>query len=376
MKSLCDLHPMPIEGVSSAIRIMDLIRGKHSITQMATSEGISSEMIIKRIVALIKSGNEVLKADINQLADVSEGLFQQITAVLPTDDTILTIFPNPLKQRLPDHITYDQIKLVLAYHQVRYHLNKLGFTYIDPDALEPRVEQTSTLPESAHDISKASEENNDCVDEIENFEEWFSENLDEVIADFNIPVETATNLNASSTSLDDTDDKFMEEINLEEEIRKKNEQDERNCIEKLDLEEEIRREMGERELEHINVEQLVRQKEERDKDDEILRLFDLEETIRQDATNIAVNTKVNVNNSNSTTTASFNKQFQRAPVKLKTIIKPGSRVKYEPDSDDENDETTKPPAAVVKRKLPSWFDTEISKAKVPTPPCRNRNNIF
>lgn len=368
MKSLCDLHPMPtVKGPpSSAIRTMDLIRQKQSIKQMAASESLTSSTIINHIVALIRSGNEVLKADLHYLADISEGLFEQISAVLPTDNKLLTIFLTPLKTMLPDHITYDQIKLVLAYHQVRYHLKDLGHTYIDPDA----VEQPSTSSGSSQDISKFSLENVEYVDDIEENEEWLKTNLDELRADFNIHVETTTNLNTFSTSLDDTDDEFFMEINLEEEIRKKSEEAEENYIETIDLEEEIRQEMGERELEQINLELLVRQEEEQDKDDEILRLIDLEETIRRDATNVAVNT-----NDLNCTTSSFSKETQHAPVKLKTVIKPGSQIKYEPASDDENDKPTTPPAA-VKRKLPGWFDTEISKAKAPKPPRLDRNNLF
>lgn len=373
---MCDLHPMPtVKGISSARGIMDLIRQKHNVEMMANLLGLTRSTIINRIVAAIRSGNEVLKADLKHLADISEGLFQQISTVLPTDNTILEIYLSPLKQRLPDHITYDQIRLVLAYHQVRYHLKHLGFAYIDPDAVEPSAEPSaSTSPKSSNDVSKVPQENVEYLDDIENFEEWFTESLDDVIADLNIPVETKVKIETSSASLDNTDDEILEKIDLEEEIRKKNEQLVENYIETVDLEEEMRREMGEHELEPIKLEQIVRQEEE-DEEDEILRLIDLEESICRDATNIAVNTKINVNNFNCTTSA-FSKESQQAVVKPRIITKPGSGIKYDPDSDDENDDKVTTPPAVVKRKLPSWFDTGIPKAKVPAPSHRDRNNLF
>lgn len=368
MKSLCDLHPMPnVKGDSLANRIMDLIRRKQSVTQMATSEGKRTEKIINCIVELIKSGNEVLKDDLKQLANISDGLFQQICDVLPTDNTMLTIFLKPLKLRLPDHITYDQIKLVLAYQQVRYHLKELGSTFIDPDA----VERPSTSSESSHDIAKSDVGD---IEEIVEFDERFTQNIDEVMADMNIPVEKTAVVDTYGTNFDDTDDEIFAEIDLEEEIRKKNEHAKENYIEILELENEICREMGEPDLNKSNLEQLVRQEEERDKEEEMSRLIDLEETIMRDANNITVNTTVNANN--LSTSSSFSKKSQQAPVKLRTIAKPGRHIKYESDSDEENDKVTTPPA-VAKRKLPSWFETGIPlKAKVPKPPCRHRNNLF
>lgn len=205
MKVLCALHPMSsLRGVSADNYIMDMIRQKKSVSQIATLKVQTIRMIVDYVAILIKSGHEVLKTDLNQLANISDELFRQIAAVLPNNNSLLNIYLRSLKRQLPDHITYDQIQLVLAYHQVRFHLKRLGLKFIDPDA--------SKQPSASTFIAETSQ-----IVMKDNLE-WNLGSVDGVFANFNIPKQNTATTQASSGWLDDEDDDLFKKIDLENEI--------------------------------------------------------------------------------------------------------------------------------------------------------------
>lgn len=291
MKVLCDLHPMAnLKEVPAASYIMDLIRQKRSASQIANLQGQTVRTIVDCVTTLIKCGHEVLKADLRQLADISDDIFLQIADVLPTNNSLLTIYLRRIKKRLPDNISYDQIQLVLAYHQVRFHLNRFGIIFTDPDA-------TEHPPTFIGDTSK-----NDTTADL---------HLENVV---NIP--TPATSTPSSGSLDnDDDDVLFQQIDLENEIL----MPKAECyLEPTDLEEQLCRDVDE--LEYIQP---------------IICKVGVTETV---------------------------------------LSKPSIRSKYELDSVNMNDKAVRPPSAVLKRKLPSWFQTEKTVSKVH--PFRERNNIL
>lgn len=311
MKALCALHPMAsLKGVEAATYIMDLIRKKKSLTQIATSENQTVRMIVDYVTNLIKWGHEVLRADLKQLADISDGIFQQISAVLPTNNSLLTVYLRSLRRRLPDHITYDQIQLVLAYHQVRFHLKRLGLKYNDPDA----TEQSST--------STFIADNARIV--IEDDLEWNLESVDQVLAVLKQTQATSTPQESRDFLDNDDDDYLFNEIDLENEILMKSERKPESFlkVKQINLKQQISKEIEDHELENIN--QLICKVEET-------------ETLRLSEQSSQIN---------------------------------------ELGSDVENDKAA-PPAVVLKRKLPSCFETENPVGKVSDHhPFRDRNNIF
>lgn len=79
---------------------------------------------------------------------MSSNQYDSIAAALPKDgDTLMNITLRVLKDELPTCISYDQIKMVLSYAQVRQHLRALGLPFIDPDVESTPDEDDEALHE-------------------------------------------------------------------------------------------------------------------------------------------------------------------------------------------------------------------------------------
>lgn len=173
MVSLLAINPMVDVRVTEChLRLLPLVREDVSLEQMAAQAGLKESTIANYLILLIKAGHPIYRSDIQRITKLSSQNFDAISAVLPKDvDTLLIITLRVLKDALPSYVTYDQIKMVLAYTQVRQHVRRLGMNFIDPD----------------DDISTESKEGS--ADDIDN--QLQNCDVNEMLEDLNMPTSQA-----------------------------------------------------------------------------------------------------------------------------------------------------------------------------------------
>lgn len=220
------LETYPIDGVritATHTRVLDLLHARKTIAEMSDSLKIQESTIMSYISLLIKSGHHIIRADLKRLAHISDEMFAQIAAVFPTDATIMSVPLTPLKEMLPEHISYGQLRLVLAYQQVRFHLQQYaGALFEDPDQLGDDNEFS------------ASDEVFDVGDKVD--DDMMFGNIAETLIDMNmindkltdssddeeVPIKVLPrrrNAKPIDAELNADDDELMSQINVEEEIR-------------------------------------------------------------------------------------------------------------------------------------------------------------
>lgn len=194
MVQMLQTDPMPNVRVSDChLRLMPLIRDDVTIERMSLELGIKESTIYGYLVCLIKTGHPIRRSDIQRLTKMSSKYFDLISAVLPKDpDTLFGVGLRVLKEVLPDIITYDQLKLVVAYRQVRLHLHQLRCKFADPD--------------DDFELAEAKENGKEVV-EVEDEEI----NMEEMFEDFNIPT-TQIKMEPHCISSDDEEDENMKEM--------------------------------------------------------------------------------------------------------------------------------------------------------------------
>lgn len=186
--------PMPDVRVSDChLRLLPLLQSTKTIDQMAAEVGIKESSVVSYLSLLIKAGHPVGRRDIERLAQLSAQAFDAIAAVFPkSGDTLLKITLRPLKEALPTHFTYEQIKLVLAYAQVRAHLRQQGLPFDDPD------DQRPSKPEVDQTMDTSPNEEPDVDDELV----IDPDTVQEMLEDMNIPIEKTVDSQGSNIKSD------------------------------------------------------------------------------------------------------------------------------------------------------------------------------
>lgn len=110
-----------------------------SIEQLAAEFGVKATTITTYVITLLWSGHRIWRADLERLFGVTAAIFKRVAAVLPAADELLSesCRLKPLKDQLPDTISYDHIRLVMAYQTVREHVRTLApVDWTEPDPFE------------------------------------------------------------------------------------------------------------------------------------------------------------------------------------------------------------------------------------------------
>lgn len=117
-----------------------------TVEQIASERNVQPSTIQNYLCDLIKTGFDFGKTDLKRLG-IDEKLFNYITSKL-SNDVYENIKLKEIKDKCLPHITYDSIKIVLAYNQIRYHLNKHNIKYIDPDVTDAGSVSYSDIKEN------------------------------------------------------------------------------------------------------------------------------------------------------------------------------------------------------------------------------------
>ncbi|XP_055371257.1 bifunctional 3'-5' exonuclease/ATP-dependent helicase WRN-like isoform X2 [Condylostylus longicornis] len=153
---LLDEHPLPnLKPLTTTIlQTFDLFKSGKSIQIISQIRHITESTVSNYLSEAIKHGLIYEKKQLNRLG-VSDTNFDIITSTYRSLNT-----KNPqlkiLKEKCPPTITYDMIKFVLNYHQIRDHLKEKNVTFKDPD---DNI-NNSEISRKNQEISK----NNDVLD--------------------------------------------------------------------------------------------------------------------------------------------------------------------------------------------------------------------
>lgn len=312
-------------------QIMNLILKNKTMSEMSTELNITDQKkIFYSILNLINHGYAITKAHLHKMFDISDERFVQISAALPQDklnlDTILY-----KEVALKVDVSYRQLKLIIAYHRVRYHLNGLMLNFLDPDIIspqqatdsEPNSKETPATDEGVFKSAKLVQQNTTNLDNIWGDEEEdaiFLENVEHLIVDIE---------SQKKQDIDGIDKDVFELMEIVQEIHDDKKKTENKCN---------------------------------------LKQFEMKHQIGRSISTIHV-----------PDTSSSSSTVVRPPIKQKIIA--SKRVKYINSSsdEDENDELQqKPKPSKVTRKLPSWMIDEggcVSFSKNPVP-IKGRSNFF
>lgn len=136
-----------IENPQDGIRATESILQTHrmwmegkSIPEIARLKGIAESTTHEYISKAIGSGLEFSKKDLARMK-IDEKHFAHIAKNLPEDLLGQQVMLKEVKERCLPHVTWDNIKIVLAYLKVRQHLDSLSVKYVDPDIIPEKKEE-------------------------------------------------------------------------------------------------------------------------------------------------------------------------------------------------------------------------------------------
>jgi Helix-turn-helix domain/HRDC domain len=104
-----------------------------TVPMIANEMQVQPSTVTSYLVDLMKCGFKFTRADLRQL-DVNDVLFENIRVVLPDLQAENCVRLTELKQLLPEHVTFDQVKLVATWFQIRQHARELDIPYRDEEA--------------------------------------------------------------------------------------------------------------------------------------------------------------------------------------------------------------------------------------------------
>lgn len=147
MESHLQLNQYPDNRVTvTHERVRYLLAQNKSVEQIAVELSIKNSTVINYISILIKAGVPYKKCDIRTFIKLSEDEMKHIEEKLPKDLTeMMSVRLSTIKQNCDENIEYDQIKLVLAYYQVRAYLMQQNLRFHDPDVVISGEEQSTKM---------------------------------------------------------------------------------------------------------------------------------------------------------------------------------------------------------------------------------------
>ncbi|KAJ8946901.1 hypothetical protein NQ318_008257 [Aromia moschata] len=153
VKSIKDIlisHPLPgIKTSMSAHASYSLFQTGLSVEEVAEKRGIVPTTVLTHLVDTMKSGYPIKLTDLRVTNEIKETIINATKSV----DTGLSLL-TPIKNACPPDITYNQIKAVITYLQIREHLKNLKIPY---EEFETSESNAATSTKSAIDTSHRSD---------------------------------------------------------------------------------------------------------------------------------------------------------------------------------------------------------------------------
>lgn len=156
LEAVLQLNPYPgVKVTACHERVKHLLDGKKSIDQIAAALSLKESTVISYVATLIKAGHPITKKDIRQYSMLDESTVKHIESHLPAGAAArVAIRIGAVKEQCRPDITYTQLSLVVAYHQVRAHLDALNVPYCDPDKVETKMEIEPASPAEPETAAK------------------------------------------------------------------------------------------------------------------------------------------------------------------------------------------------------------------------------
>lgn len=176
LEAVLQLNPYPGIKVSACHeRVKQLLDAQKSIDQIAAELSLKESTILSYVATLIKGGHPISKKDIRRYTMLDDRDMKQIESHIPAAAQLVNTRISEVKARCRPDITYTQLSLVLAYHQVRAHLDTLNVSYCDPDKVERAAE---CVPENRQPVTDTVEsdamigwdDDDSCFGQIEGIE--------------------------------------------------------------------------------------------------------------------------------------------------------------------------------------------------------------
>lgn len=152
------IHPFanPTKITPAVETFYEQFRSGKSVEECAKARGVVTGTGVEYLNKAILGGLPFTKKDLHR-AGVDDKTFAHIKSRLPKDLTEVTL--RQVKDNCLPHITWDAIKLVLAYCRVRWHLDQHNCIYDDPDRAPTDAEETSKGETSKAAEPKTAEPN-------------------------------------------------------------------------------------------------------------------------------------------------------------------------------------------------------------------------
>lgn len=127
----CSLHPIPGIRISdSAKDTIKLWSEGQSLEEIAINRRLREGTIIDHIVTAILTGTPIMKNDLNRFG-INDAIYNLIVDKLPNNLVESECKLTPIKEACGSNITYAQIKLVIAFMQLRQHLYQRGVILLE-----------------------------------------------------------------------------------------------------------------------------------------------------------------------------------------------------------------------------------------------------
>lgn len=147
------IHPLP--NVSDKITLTvesfyEVFSSGKSLEEAARERSIAVSTAYEYLSKAIHRGLPFTRTDMRRIG-IDDKTFNHIQTRLPPDLSQVQL--RQIKDVCAPTITWDAIKIVLAYTRIRWHLDNLKCSYVDPDKVKAQPKAVTTvIPSTSHAV--------------------------------------------------------------------------------------------------------------------------------------------------------------------------------------------------------------------------------
>ncbi|KAL1491430.1 hypothetical protein ABEB36_012030 [Hypothenemus hampei] len=156
IKDILENHPLEKMKKlnSSAVISYDLFKRGLSIDNVAGTRNLTKNTVMNHLLECLRRGYPIKLVDLHVTDEVANTIITIINTELNGKIDLVT----PIKERCPDHITYDHIYAVCGYLKIRNHLKRLNITdYEEFDNFYYEVVEDDLLLELCKEVERQLE---------------------------------------------------------------------------------------------------------------------------------------------------------------------------------------------------------------------------